>query len=159
MAPRRLAFALIGSRRRRRGLLFGDGAALATRAVGACASDDHDPRRTCPAGPCGSVVVIERDGRVHQTAPTAVELGTIPVPELTAMNVAIAATDFDAMRLRRFTGECPVAFDGQEVIYAFGAPTGVERVASCETEIDPGRPAFATLRAGLRAGGIAGVGP
>ena len=75
------------------------------------------------------------------------------------MNVAIAATDFDAMRLRRFTGECPVAFDGQEVIFAFGAPTGVERIASCETEIDPGRPAFATLRAGLRAGGIAGVGP
>ena len=63
--------------------------------------------------------------------------------------MAIKATDFDAIRARPFTGECPVAFDGQEFIYEFGAPTGVERIASCETEIDPDNPVFAATTAAL----------
>ena len=32
----------------------------------------------CPEGACGGTTVIERDGRVHQTAPVAAELGTLP---------------------------------------------------------------------------------
>ncbi|MGK2850052.1 MAG: hypothetical protein ACSLFN_03970, partial [Candidatus Limnocylindrales bacterium] len=48
-----------------------------------------------------------------------------------------------------FDGECPVNFDGQEFIYEFGAPGGVERVASCETRIDPAHPLFAALDAAL----------
>src|SRR5262245_31218924 len=71
----------------------------------------------CPDGPCGTTIVIGREGYVHQTRPTAMDLGTIPLPELTALNVAIAATDFDAMRQHRFTGQCPTASDGQELIY------------------------------------------
>jgi hypothetical protein len=53
-----------------------------------------------------------------------------------------------------FTGECPVNFDGQEWIYEFGTPGGVERVASCETEIDPAHPAFAAVTAALQAVGV-----
>ena len=44
-------------------------------------------------------------------------------------------------------------FDGQEVIYEFGAPAGIERIASCETEIDPDHPLFVAVREAVAAGG------
>lgn len=105
----------------------------------------------CVDGPCGSTIVIERNGRIHQTAPAVAELGMVPADVLSALDVSVKAADFGAIRSRPFTGECPVAFDGQEIVYEFGAPTGVERVASCETEIDPDQPVFAAVTAALRA--------
>jgi len=103
----------------------------------------------CMDGPCGSAIVIERDGRVHQTAPAPAELGTVPADVLTALDAAVKATDFAVIRSRPFTGECPVGYDGQEVIYEFGAPRGTERIASCETEIDPDNPVFAATATAL----------
>jgi hypothetical protein len=89
----------------------------------------------------------------HETGPTATELGTVPAEVLSALDAAVKATDFGVIRSRPFTGACPVAFDGQEVIYEFRAPTGVERVVSCETEIDPDDPLFAAATAALVAAG------
>jgi hypothetical protein len=103
----------------------------------------------CVNGPCGGTTVIERDGRVHQTKPAAAELGNLPGDILVALDSAVKATDFNVVRARPFTGECPVAFDGQEFIYEFGAPGGVERIATCETEIDPNSPVFAATTAAL----------
>jgi hypothetical protein len=105
----------------------------------------------CPEGACGGTTVIERDGRVHQTEPAAAELGDLPDNVLTALDAAVKTTDFDVIRARPFTGECPVAFDGQEFIYEFGAPGGSERIATCETEIDPNHPLFAAVSAALAA--------
>ena len=107
----------------------------------------------CPDGPCGSTLVIDRDGRLRQTGPEDVVLGQVPPELLAALDEAIKTTDFAAIRARPFTGECPVNFDGQERIYEFGAPRGVERVASCETEIDADHPLFAAVEAALSAGG------
>jgi hypothetical protein len=107
----------------------------------------------CPEGPCGSTLVIERDGRLHQTAPESVLLGQVPPEVLAALDGTIKSTDFGAIRARPFTGECPVNFDGQETIYEFGAPTGLERVASCETEVDPNDPLFRAVDLALAAGG------
>jgi hypothetical protein len=104
----------------------------------------------CVNGPCGSTIVIERDGRVHQTAPAPAELGALPANALTALDAAVRTTDFETVRDRKFTGECPTAFDGQEVIYEFGGPGGMERIASCETEIDPSHPLFAAVKAALQ---------
>ena len=104
----------------------------------------------CVDGPCGSTIVIERDGRIHQVAPQAADLGTLPAGLLGSLEAAVKTTSFDAMRARKFTGECPTAYDGQEVIYEFGTPTGTERIASCETEIDPNQPVFAAVRAALQ---------
>jgi hypothetical protein len=103
----------------------------------------------CVNGPCGSTIVIERNGRVHQTAPASAELGALPANALTALDAAVCSGDFESVRTRKFTGECPTAYDGQEIIYEFGAPDGVQRIASCETEIDPNHPLFAAVKAAL----------
>lgn len=108
----------------------------------------------CPDGPCGGTTVIERDGKVRQTVPAAADLGQVPADVLTALDAAIKTADFDAIRAVQFDAECPVNVDGQEFIYEFGAPGGVERVASCETRIDPAHPVFAALDAALVAVGV-----
>jgi hypothetical protein len=105
----------------------------------------------CPDGACGSATVIARDGQVHQIEPVPADLGEVPPAILTALDAAIKTTDFEAIRAVAFTGECPVNFDGQEVIYEFAAPSGVERIASCETEVDPDHPLFAAVDAALAA--------
>jgi hypothetical protein len=103
----------------------------------------------CFEGPCGGVIAIARNGLVHQLEPTPADLGELPPELLTALDAVIKTTDFAAIRANAFAGECPVNFDGQEVIYEFGAPGGVERIASCETEVDPDHPLFAAVTAAL----------
>jgi hypothetical protein len=63
----------------------------------------------CVNGPCGSTIVIERNGRVHQTAPASAELGALPANALTALDAAVCSGDFESVRTRKFTGECPTA--------------------------------------------------
>lgn len=108
----------------------------------------------CFDGPCGSTVTVERDGTVRDAAKPPNELGTVPQDVLTALDAAVKTTDFDAIRAVPFTGECPVNFDGQEWIYEFGAPSGVERIATCETEVDPSHPVFAAVAAALQSIGV-----
>jgi hypothetical protein len=107
----------------------------------------------CPEGACGSTLVIERDGRLRQTAPETVVLGQVPPDALVALDGAIKTADFAAIRARPFTGECPVDFDGQEVVYEFAGPDGMERIASCDVEIDPNHPLFKAVEAALAARG------
>ena len=103
----------------------------------------------CPAGMCESQVVIERDGRVHALKPAVKEFGKVPGNALTALDAAIRASDFAAIKAKKFTGECPVNFDGQEVIYEFSTPSGVQRIASCEVEIDENHPLFLAVTQAL----------
>jgi hypothetical protein len=105
----------------------------------------------CVNGPCGSIIEIARDGTVTEVVPGSTDLGIVPANVLAALDTAIKAADFDTIRARPFTGDCPTAFDGQEVIYEFGAPGGTQRIASCETEIDSDSPVFAAVAAALRA--------
>ncbi len=94
----------------------------------------------CPAGACGSQIVVERDGRIHALKPVVKEFGKVPTAALAALETAVRTTDYAQLKSKPFTGECPVNFDGQEVIYEFGAPSGVQRIASCEVEIDENHP-------------------
>ena len=99
----------------------------------------------CPGGPCGMTIVVERDGRVRQAAQPPNDLGVVSADALTALDLAIRTTDFAELRSHPFTGTCPTAYDGQEVIFLFGAPGGMERIASCEVEIDPSAPLFVAV--------------
>lgn len=103
----------------------------------------------CMDGPCGSVTIIDRDGTVRSDDPAAAPLGTVELATLTALDAAIKTTDFDTLRSVPFEGECPVNFDGQEFIYEFQAPGGLERISSCETAIDAAHPVFAAITAAL----------
>jgi hypothetical protein len=99
----------------------------------------------CPAGACGTTVILERDGRVHVAAKPPNELGVVPPADLAALAAAIASTDFAALRSHPFTGECPTAFDGQEIIFEFRPPGGVERISTCEVAVDFGLPVFVAV--------------
>jgi hypothetical protein len=104
----------------------------------------------CADAPCGTTVFIERDGRVHQAAKPPNDLGTVAPAELAALDAAIRTTDFTALRSHPFTGQCPTAVDGQEVVFEFGAPGGVERLATCEVDVDFGSPLLAAVATALR---------
>jgi hypothetical protein len=103
----------------------------------------------CFAAPCGMTVTVERDGRVHSAAKPPNDLGTVPPDALAALDAAIRTTDYATLRARRFTGECPTAFDGQELVFEFGAPGGAQRIASCEVDIDFGQPLFVAVSTAL----------
>jgi hypothetical protein len=103
----------------------------------------------CPAGACGMTAILERNGRVHLAAKPPNELGVVPPAQLAGLAAAIASTDFTALRSRPFTGECPTAFDGQEIVFEFGAPGGVERISTCEVQVDFGLPVFVAVSAAL----------
>jgi hypothetical protein len=103
----------------------------------------------CVDGPCATTVVIERNGRVHQAAKPPNDLGMVPPAALAALDAAIRTTDFAALKSHPFTGECPTAYDGQEVVFEFGAPGGVQRIATCEVDVDFGLPLFVAVSTAL----------
>jgi hypothetical protein len=103
----------------------------------------------CVDGPCGATIVIERDGRVHQAAKPPNDLGIVPPGALAALDAAIRTTDFTALKSHPFTGQCPTAFDGQEIVFEFGAPGGVQRIATCEVDVDFGSPLFVAVSTAL----------
>jgi hypothetical protein len=103
----------------------------------------------CASAPCGTTVFIERDGRVHQAAKPPNDLGTVPPAELATLAAAIRTTDFTALRSHPFTGQCPTAVDGQEVVFEFGARGGMERIATCEVDVDLGSPLFQAVSTAL----------
>ena len=105
----------------------------------------------CREGTCRSVVAIEADGRVHQTEPAQTEIHQVTSESIDVLRAAIDATDFAAIRSRPFTGECPTAFDGQELVYTVATAHGRERIASCDVEVDPQAPLFTAIHAILGA--------
>ena len=107
----------------------------------------------CDDGPCGQTITIDRDGRVHVAAKPPNDLGTVTPEVLDTLDALIAATDFGAIKSHPFTGECPTAYDGQETIYTFSAPGGVETIASCSVVVDPALPLFAAVDAVVSAAG------
>ena len=97
----------------------------------------------CRYGPCWSEKQIRADGSYHATDGTGAQkdgaLGQDAAIELTQQ---IAAADFTAIRAQPFTGTCPTAADGQEVIYTFETLSGSETIASCQVAIDEHSPLF-----------------
>ena len=103
----------------------------------------------CMQGACGGTVAIEADGRVHATGDAPAELGTLSEVVRDALATEIADADFDAIRSHPFTDTCPIAYDGQQVIYTFATASGPVRIDSCEVVVDPANPLFVAVAAAL----------
>ena len=101
----------------------------------------------CLQGACGGTVIIDTDGRVHTTAPENKELGALSDVLLEALTIEIEQADFEAIKSRPFTDTCPIAFDGQELIYTFTTPSGDREIDSCQVIVDPAHPLFAAADA------------
>ena len=103
----------------------------------------------CMEGMCDQRVVLERDGRVHSAEAPPKELGRVPAEALATLTAAVQAADYTTLKARPFTGECPVNFDGQELIFEFGVGAGTQRIASCEVEFDWSHPLFVAVGVAL----------
>lgn len=103
----------------------------------------------CVGGACGGSVILERDGSVHAAAKPPNGLGQVPPEAMATLTAALAATDFTALKSRPFTGVCPVAFDGQELIFEFSVGGTTQRIASCEVDINWGHPLFVAVGVAL----------
>lgn len=108
----------------------------------------------CVGGTCDSTVTLDTDGRVYAATKPPNDLGTVSMVDVEGMAGVIEATDFAAIRAKPFAGTCPVAFDGQEVVYEFTTSHGLERIESCTTEVDPNHPLFRAV-AGVLDGFVA----
>ena len=100
-------------------------------------------------GACDSSVILDRDGRVHSAAKPPNDLGRVDGQAMAALAATIQATDWASLKSHPFTGECPIAFDGQELIFEFSVGTGTQRIASCEVDIDWGNPLFVAVGVAL----------
>jgi hypothetical protein len=101
------------------------------------------------ADPCGTTIIIERDGRVHQAAKPPNDLGTVPPATLAALDAAVRTTDFTDLKSHSFTGQCPTAYDGQEIVFKFGTLGGLQTIATCEVAVDFGSPLFVAVSTAL----------
>ncbi|HYI23270.1 MAG TPA: hypothetical protein VEX62_11590 [Candidatus Limnocylindrales bacterium] len=83
----------------------------------------------CIEGSCESTVYVERDGLVHMAAEPPNELGIVPAEAMAELERQIAQADFAELRSHPFTGMCPTAVDGQELVFEFATASGVERMS------------------------------
>ena len=106
----------------------------------------------CPSGTCDRLLNIEADGRIHEVIPKDRVLGTAPPEVIDALRIEVEQADYLAIRSRPFTDTCPIAFDGQQVIYTFHVTTGDREIDSCKIAIDPADPLFVAVDAALKFG-------
>jgi hypothetical protein len=99
----------------------------------------------CPAATCETTIYLDADGRIHMAAKPPNDLGTATPAQIQALEAAIASTDFSNVRKPAFSGECPTAYDGQELVFTFTTAAGAERLASCESALDYSTPLFKAL--------------
>lgn len=98
----------------------------------------------CPQGECASRVDIHLDGRLVRSDGTVQVVDAAGIERLAR---EIGRADWDAILAVPFTGECPTAYDGQEVRYTFHVAPAPVTVASCTTAIDPDAEPFRSVSA------------
>lgn len=97
----------------------------------------------CFSGTCSTQVVIYRDRTFQLTDGTGFKrTGSLPRNTINRLTRQIKIADFAALQTHSFTGTCPIAYDGQEVIYTFYMGTQTTQIASCTVTVDPTHPLF-----------------
>jgi hypothetical protein len=71
--------------------------------------------------------------------------GVLSQPELRLLKQRIKQADFKAIKSKPFTGTCPIAFDGIEIVYLFETNRGIEEISTCKYAIDGKSPLFQQL--------------
>jgi hypothetical protein len=103
----------------------------------------------CVGGPCDTMVILDHDGRVHGATKPPNDLGVVPPAQLDILEKLIATADYGAIKGQPFTGQCPTAFDGQEVVIDFATASGIQHIASCQVDVDWGHPLFVAVSTAL----------
>ena len=100
----------------------------------------------CLEGACGAVTTILRNGQLTVEGSDEPVTDAVDPSLLTQLAAAVDSADYARIMAVPFTGECPTAFDGQELTYTFH-PAGRApiTIASCEVAIDPANPLFRTI--------------
>jgi len=88
---------------------------------------------------CKLEIRIDSSGKLLTDGAT---YGTLTSAELNGLKKAIADTDFAKVRTLSFTGVCPTAYDGSEVIFSFNTGSKTEVLSACEYDIDETYGAF-----------------
>jgi hypothetical protein len=71
--------------------------------------------------------------------------GVLSQPELHLLKQRIKQADFKTIKSTPFTGTCPIAFDGIEIVYLFQTNRGIEELSTCKYAIDGKSPLFQQL--------------
>jgi hypothetical protein len=101
----------------------------------------------CAEGACHRLLSLDSDGRLHEVIPEDRIVGTVPKELVDALQVEMDRANFSLIESRPFTGECPTAVDGQELIYTFHLVAGDEEIRSCTVAIDERHPLFRAVAA------------
>lgn len=91
---------------------------------------------------CQSTRLIRADGGISIDGN---KTGNLTESELSILKDELRLIDYNRLGAIPFTGTCPMAYDGQEVVYTF-YPQGIERsYASCKVVLDENLPIFKLL--------------
>ena len=95
----------------------------------------------CSYGACYSQIFINNNGSYLYNEGNGNELkGTFSKNEIDELGKLIKEANFNFIKSKKFTGLCPTAYDGSELIYTFYPQS--EIISSCEFEIDENSPLF-----------------
>jgi len=95
----------------------------------------------CPSGPCDAKIEIDKGGSYSYKNDNGKKSdGTFSTDNMDNLEEAIKNTDFAAIKSKKFTGQCPTDYDGQEFTYTFYSVKQV--IPTCTYEVDNNSPLF-----------------
>jgi len=101
----------------------------------------EDKGGQCSYGACYSQIFINNNGSYLYKEGNGDELkGAFSKNEIDELGKLIKEANFNFIKSKKFTGLCPTAYDGSELIYTFYPQN--EIISSCEFEIDENSPLF-----------------
>lgn len=108
----------------------------------------------CPDGGCLASFAVSSDGTWNLVSSTANRSGALPADVLAALTTA--ATTTSLLDAPAFTGTCPTAYDGSEVVYSWRDSGGAtQTVSACDKAVPDTDPLVTALAQAEGAAGIA----
>ncbi len=88
----------------------------------------------CPGNRvCGDKITIYRDGKMTKAGTG--EIAKMVSEDAEKLSGEITKKNVEMLKLKKFTGLCPTAYDGMEVTYIFVVDGKEEKISSCEYEV------------------------